>query len=81
MMRGIDGINNQIAQFRKLYCSNHFRFNPKNTALLFTIQIKMRERDMKSRIDYNYPFTRIDQDGFATEMFKEPPPFEISFFY
>lgn len=41
----------------------------------------MRERDMKSRIDYNYPFTRIDQDGFATELFKEPPPFEISFFY
>jgi len=36
---------------------------------------------MKSRIDYTYPFTRIDQDGFATELFKEAPPFEISFFY
>lgn len=41
----------------------------------------MRERDIKSRIDYTYPFTRIDQDGFATELFNDPPPFEISFFY
>lgn len=51
-------------------------------ALLFGIKIPMKERDLQTRIDVNYPFEKFDEDsGKLIERFLEPPTYDVKFIY
>jgi len=57
------------------------RFKSKTMALLYSLNIKMRERSIETRIDFDYPFDRYDLSGNMIEILEEPPMFEVSFYY
>lgn len=46
------------------------KFHPKKMALLFSVQVKMKERNSQTREDVNYPYTRINQDTNEQEYFE-----------
>jgi len=50
-------------------------------ALLFSLDVRMHERDPESRLDVEYPFTRVGFNGQILDQFPEPALFEICFFY
>ena len=41
----------------------------------------MRERNPVTRVDMSYPFDKLDSKGNVLENIKEPPMFEVRFFY
>ena len=49
--------------------------------LLFAVQISMKERDLIQRIDVQYPFTRLDENGQIIEILEAPPKYDIKFLY
>ena len=53
----------------------------KTEALLFQIQIQMRERDVQTRIDVNYPYERRDAAGNVIEVQPQPSTYQIKFIY
>ena len=57
------------------------KFNPKSMALLFSLKIKIQERDAVTRKDVSYPFKRQEGFGQPAEDFAEPATFEICFLY
>jgi len=76
----MDNNVNQLDIFKKLIASQFLNFNPKTTALLYTLNMRMRERDITTRKDVNYPFDRTNEGEFI-EKLEDPPMFEISFYY
>lgn len=50
-------------------------------ALLFSITIKMKERDSVTRVDVRYPFEKYDENAQLVETFQEPPQYDIRFLY
>ena len=72
---------NQTDLFNKLLASKHLKFNPKSMALLFSLKVKMTERDVVTRKDVTYPFKRIEGFGQPAEDFPEPATFEVCFIY
>ena len=50
-------------------------------ALLFGIKIPMKERGMQTRIDVDYPYDKIDEQGSLIERFEQPPIFDVKFIY
>ena len=72
---------NQVALFKNLLASEYMKFKTKTMALLYSLNIKMRERNMETRLDYDYPFDRMDVYGNMIEVLEEPPMFEVSFYY
>ena len=51
-------------------------------ALLFGIKIPMKERDIQTRVDVNYPYDKIDEEtGKFVERFEQPPIFDVKFIY
>ena len=71
----------QAALFKKLCASKHIAFKPKKMALLFSLEVRVRERDPESRLDVDYPFTRTGFNGQILEQFQQPALFEVCFFY
>ena len=66
--------------FKKLVASQFLSFNPKNTALLYTLNMRMKERHADTREDVVYPHHRV-LDREVSETLEQPPMFEISFYY
>ena len=48
---------------------------------LFKIQLQMRERDIETRLDIKYPYTKLDKEGNLLERQESPPLFTIEFQY
>ena len=49
---------NQTDIFKKLIASQFLSFNPKNTALLYTLNMRMKERNADTREDITYPYDK-----------------------
>jgi len=71
----------QNSIFNSLQAAHHIHFNSKTMALLYSLQVKMLERSVKTRQDVVYPFERTNEQGRIIEVFEEPALFEVSFFY
>ena len=51
-------------------------------ALLFNIQMAMRERDIRTRQDVAYPYQKFDlKTGLLLETYEVPPMFTVKFYY
>jgi len=50
-------------------------------ALLFSIQVRMKERNPQTRIDFVYPFTKFDENKNAIETLIEPPKYDVKFLF
>ena len=63
---------------------SHQRSNSRQFAgetTLFNIQLEMRERDLISRLDVTYPYTRKNADGAVLEQLERPSMFDVRFIY
>lgn len=77
----LQGCKMQAAQFKTLFASRFMKFNSKKMALLFSIQVPLKDRDPVTRADVVYPYRREIKETNEKEDFVEPPKFEITFFY
>ena len=51
-------------------------------AILFAVQVPMKDRDLQTRVDVNYPFEKYDEEtGKFVEKLEQPAAFDVRFIY